>query len=116
MRIKIQHFKVAERYVLRTDTNIFLHLWNLITGKEDDHLYHFDCVMRVDPDYKDAARQLEINDFVELPNKIRLRVWSVDRGNIIRAKTYKMIYQDLRRYTPIEMYLVYPRVHGHLNG
>lgn len=105
MRIRILHFEVVERYVMR-DTR-WNQIWKFIMGKHESNQYHFDVKMKVDPDY--YGGKLEVNDFLELPNKVRLRIWSVER-EVVRAKTYKFVDQDLRRYKPMEMYLVYPRV------
>jgi hypothetical protein len=112
MRIKILQFQVSERYILRDDTNILIRIFNFLIGRATQLLYHFDCVMKVDNDYQETARPLEVNDFIQLPNGVRLKVWSVDRFGIVKAKTYKMVEVDLRKYHPIEMYLVYPRVHA----
>jgi hypothetical protein len=110
MRVKILSFKVTERYVLHDS------IWNKIKKffllEYEADKYHFDVMIKIDPDYK--ARRLEPNDFIELPNKIRLQVWSVDRFDLIKAKTYKFVSEDLRKYKPMEFYLVYPHVHGHI--
>ncbi len=111
MRVKILSFKVIQTYAMR-DT-----FWNKVKKvlflKYEQDLYHFDVTIKIDPDYQ--ARRLEPQDFIELPNKVRLQVWSVDRFDLIKAKTYKFVREDLRKYKPIEFYLVYPHVHGHIN-
>jgi hypothetical protein len=109
MRIKILQFEVKEKYVHRPST-----WWQRLLGINEVDQYHFDTVMKVDPDYMATARELQVDDFVMLPNAVRLKVWSVDRFGIVKAKTYKMIVEDLRGYLPMEMYLVYPRVHGRI--
>jgi hypothetical protein len=100
---------------MKENLNVFQLVWRMLIRLPIDVDYHFDVVMRVDEDYVESARQLEPNDFVELPNGVRLKVWSVDRFGIIRAKTYKMVKLDLRSYHPMEMYLVYPRIHGRVS-
>lgn len=115
MRIKILHFKIQQTFSMTENMNVFQMIWRSIFGPDIQVDYHFDVVMKIDPDYIEAARQLEKDEHVQLPNGVRLQVWSIDRGNIIKAKTYKMIQEDLRGYRPMEMFLVYPRVHGHLS-
>lgn len=111
MRIGILSFKVVERYVL-SDTN---KLWKWLCGKRTHDKYHFDCVIRIDAESLVKVKGLESKkDFVELPNKVRLMIWQI-QGQTIRAKTYKFIDEDLQRYRPIEMYLVYPHRHGHID-
>lgn len=111
MRINILSFKVVERYVL-SDDNKF---WKWLCGKKIHDKYHFDCVIKIDAESRIKIRGLEPRkDFVELPNKVRLQIWSIE-GMIIRAKTYKFIDEDLQKYKPIEMYLVYPHRHGHID-
>ncbi len=110
MRIRILQFKVVEQYVHRPST-----WWQRLFGGGEVDQYHYDCVMKVDPDYTQSARPLEVNDFVQLPNAVKLKVWSVDRFGIVKAKTYKMTPENMQHYHPIEMYLVYPRVHGRIS-
>lgn len=123
MRIKIISFHVTEIVTLR-DT--WLALWSrlqaytfwsrvwlwLITPADQDE-FHFEVTMKVE--YQQMSRKLMEKDFIELDNKQRLVVWSVDRMDIIRAKTYKMTREDLRKARPKEMYLIYENQHGHLN-
>ena len=76
------------------------------------HLHHFDTRIKIiQPQH---AKPLEVGDQVQLPNGVRLKIWSVDRENQIKAKTTKIIEEDLRGYLPLEMYLVYTRVHGRI--
>lgn len=110
MRIKILQFSVVEKYVHRPSAFDF---WQRLFGKELDQ-YHFDTIIKVDPEYVKTGRQLQVNDFLQLPNGVKLLVWSIDRFDIVRAKTYKMTVDDLRGYHPMEMYLVYPHQHGHM--
>lgn len=111
MRIEITAFKIVGRYVL-SDDNKF---WKWLIGKRSKDLYHFDCKIQVKDDAIKKLRGLEPRkDFFELPNKVRLQFWSIN-GNTIHMKTYKFIEQDLQKYTPIEMYLVYPHRHGHMD-
>jgi hypothetical protein len=111
MRINILSFKVVERYVL-SDDNKF---WKWLCGKRTHDKYHFDCIIRIDPESLIKVRGLEARkDFVQLPNKVRLQIWQIN-GQTIRAKTYKFIDEDLQKYRPIEMYLVYPHRHGHID-
>jgi hypothetical protein len=110
MRVKILQFSVVEQYVHRPST-----WWQRLFGLGEVDQYHYDCVVKVDPEYVKYARKLEVNDFIQLPNAVRLKVWSVDRFDIVRAKTCKMTMENMRGYLPIEMYLVYPRVHGRVS-
>lgn len=114
MTIKILSFTIIERYVIR-DT-YFNKFCKWLSGKYESDKYHYDCVIKVDESYASHTRELMRDDVLRLPNKVRLMVWSVDRFGIIKAKTYKFIEEDLRNYHPMEMYLVYPRVHGNINN
>ncbi len=107
MRVKILQFNVQEKYVHRPST-----WWQRLFGVGEVDQYHYDVVMKIDLEYMQYARPLEVNDFIQLPNAVKLKVWSVDRFGIVKAKTYKMVVEDLHGYLPMEMYLVYPRVHG----
>jgi hypothetical protein len=113
MRIKILKFEVVESYVLR-DT-----WWNKIrkffSHNYEVDQYHFDIQMLVDPEYEAHSRRLEKFDFIELPNKVRLSIWSVDRFGMVKAKTYNLVKENLRHYHPMEMYLVYPHTHGRIS-
>lgn len=113
MTIKILSFRVQQTAIMHDDLNVFQYAWRWMFD-DLEVLYHFDTTMKVDEDYIGMARKLEVGDEVQLPNKVRLKIWSVDRLGIMKAKTTKMISEDLRGYTPIEMYLVYPRVFEHL--
>lgn len=109
MKITILQFEVEERYVLRH--TYFNKIINWFLGRSEPDEYHFDVVMKV----KDSVpRNLLILDIIQLPNKVRLMVWSVDRFGVVRAKTIKLIKEDIRGYKPDVAYLVYPLTHGHL--
>lgn len=124
MKIKILAFKVVETYTI-IDTwyglwnriqekHFWTKLWMWIITPADRDEYHFDVVIKID-DQSSLPRRFKENDFIELDNKVKLVIWSVDRMDIIRAKTYKFTTEDLRRYKPKEMYLCYSNQHGHLN-
>lgn len=115
MRIEIIHFKVKQAYCMTEDINIFEKAIRWMMGIEIKKEYHFDCLMKVDPNYEESARRLEVNDFVELPNRVRLKVWRIDRDTLW-AKTCSYTIHDLRTYLVTQMYLVYPRVHGRINS
>ena len=115
MRIHILQFEVKQTVPMTEHLNPFQYVWRTIFGPEIEVDYHFDIQMKIDPEYEAQARKLERGDKVQLPNGVKLEVWSIDRFNLIKAKTPVMIKEDLRGYRPMEMYLVYPRVHGHLN-
>ena len=109
MRIPITSFQVTERYILR-DPSFFR--WLL--GKHDPDEFHFDCLIYINREDTIKLRGVEERkDFIELPNKVRLQVWQVEPGKI-RAKTYKFIKEDLQRYKPTDLFLVYDRRHGHI--
>jgi hypothetical protein len=107
MRIQILQFKVVQTYVMR-DT-VLNKIWKFITQNYEHDQYHFDLQLVVDQSYKLQANELQPNDVVILPNDVRLKIWYVDRF-CVKAKTYKFVKADLRKYHPIEMYLVYPRI------
>lgn len=115
MRIQILQFKVQETFIMSENLNIFQYVWRWLFGPQIDLDYHFDVVMKVDESYQAMARQLEKHDRIQLPNGMPLEVWSVDRFGIVKAKTYKMVKEDIRGYHPMEMYLVYPRIHGRIS-
>lgn len=112
MRIEILSLQVVETVTMRDDYNIFMRLFMKLFRIATFEEWHFDVVLKIKPH---AKLNLLKDDQIELPNKVRLTIWSVDRFNIIRAKTVRFVSQDLRKYTPIEAHLVYPRTFGHLN-
>lgn len=114
MTVKIINFKVQEVSQMIEDVGFIEAFVRYLLGPPLKFEYHFDVVIKVNEGYITTARKLEPGDVVSLPNKIRLKVWSVDRHGIVKLKTTAWIQQDLRDYHPIEMYLVYPRVHGHM--
>jgi hypothetical protein len=111
MTIKILQFQVIERYVSRTVATKF---WQWIIGRQELDQYHFDVRIRIG----ELPKHLKLNekDFVALPNGVRLIIWAIDRGNMIKAKTTMMTTEDLKGYKPNEMYLVYPRLYPKING
>jgi hypothetical protein len=110
MKIEIKSFQVIETYISRPRIVRILD-W-LLGGNELDK-YHFDTRIRIGE--LPNKLELKINDIIQLDNAVKLMVWSIDRGNMIKAKTFMMITDDLRDYQPTEMYLVYPRTHGHIS-
>lgn len=107
MTIKIINFHVVETYVSRP---LIVKFWQRLFGNEELDQFHFDVRIKIG----DLPRNLKlnVNDIVQLPNSVKMMIWSIDRGNQIKAKTFKMTVDDLRDYHPIEMYLVYPRVYA----
>lgn len=115
MRIKIINFQIQQTFQMVEGVNIFARVWRSLFGPELEVEFHFDVRIKVNEDYIDTARKLEKHDRIQLPNGVKLEVWSVDRDGLIKAKTYKYVKEDLRAYHPIEMFLVYPRIHGHIS-
>jgi hypothetical protein len=114
MRIPILQFEVQETRIWTENLPLLKQMARFLFGPSLDVCYHFDVVMKVDQVYKEWARELEKGDGIQLPNGVQLKVWSVDRFGIVKAKTEKPVRNDLRGCLPIEIYLVYPRVHGHI--
>jgi hypothetical protein len=110
MRIKIINFQIVETYVSRP---AIVKFWQRLFGVEELDQYHFDTRIKID-DLPNNLK-LNVNDIIQLPNAVKLIIWSVDRGNMIKAKTFKMAVEDLRNYHPIEMHLVYPRSYTHIS-
>lgn len=107
MKINILQFRVLEKYVLR-DT-WWKKIIKLFRGHPEPDQYHFDVMMKIER----PQLPLEANRIVELPNGVKLLVWHVER-EIIKAKTYKFVNQNLQGYHPMEMYLHYDKRHGHM--
>jgi hypothetical protein len=106
MTIKIINFHVIDTYISRP---MIVKLWQRIFGNEEVDQYHFDVRIKIG----DLPSHLKLRekDIIQLPNAVKLMVWSVDRENMIKARTFKMVVEDLRTYHPIEMHLVYQRFH-----
>lgn len=102
---------MVETYISRP---LITKLWQWLTSNQEIDQYHFDVRMRIN--ILNPQLRLKEKDIVQLPNAVKLMVWSVDRGNMIKAKTTMMVVDDLRGYKPDEMYLMYPRIHGKING
>lgn len=114
MRIKIINFKITQTFTMVEDLNVFVYAWRCLFGPEIKVEHHFDIEMKIDIEYLQRCRRLQKDDVIQLPNAARLQVWRVERDTVW-AKTTSMIEHDLRGYHPIEMHLVYPRVHEHLS-
>lgn len=103
MKIVILKFKIMEALELRQICP-WWKFWTRYTPQ-----YHYDIRMEVF-----SPIPLEENDFIQLPNGLKLIIWK-SQQQIIWAKTYSMTEVDLRGYRTIYAHLCYEKRHGHLN-
>ena len=107
MTIPILQFQVIETYVSR---GVIRKFFDWLVGQDHIDEYHFDVRIKIGELPKHL--QLKEGDFIMLENGVRMYIWSRDRENMFKAKTYKMVVDDLRNYKPEKMFLVYDKTHG----